>query len=63
MGLELMALCTYVLTGFLRQQRRSNEAALKYVILGAVSTAISFTAFPWSTGSPARRSWTGWLRR
>jgi NADH-quinone oxidoreductase subunit N len=27
-GLELMALCTYVLTGFLRQQRRSNEAAL-----------------------------------
>ena len=39
-GLELMALCTYVLTGFLRQQRRSNEAALKYVILGGVSTGI-----------------------
>lgn len=39
-GLELMVLCTYVLTGFLRQQQRSNEAALKYVILGAVSTGI-----------------------
>lgn len=39
-GLELMALSTYVLTGFLRQERRSNEAALKYVILGAVSTGI-----------------------
>ena len=39
-GLELMALATYVLTGFLRQERRSNEAALKYVILGAVSSAI-----------------------
>ena len=39
-GLELMVLCTYVLTGFLRQERRSNEAALKYVILGAVSTGI-----------------------
>jgi NADH-quinone oxidoreductase subunit N len=39
-GLELMVFCTYVLTGFLRQQRRSNEAALKYVILGAVSTGI-----------------------
>jgi NADH-quinone oxidoreductase subunit N len=39
-GLELTAFCTYVLTGFLRQQRRSNEAALKYVILGAVSTGI-----------------------
>ena len=39
-GLELMAFCTYVLTGFLRQQQRSNEAALKYVILGAVSTGM-----------------------
>ena len=25
--------------------------------------ASSSTAFRWSTGSPARRSWTGWLRR
>ncbi|RWB58986.1 NADH-quinone oxidoreductase subunit N [Mesorhizobium sp.] len=39
-GLELMVLCTYVLTGFLRRQQRSNEAALKYVILGGVSTGI-----------------------
>ncbi|GAU86849.1 NADH-ubiquinone oxidoreductase chain N [Bosea sp. BIWAKO-01] len=39
-GLELMVLCTYVLTGFLREQRRSNEAALKYVVLGAVSTGV-----------------------
>ncbi|MDR6757481.1 NADH-quinone oxidoreductase subunit N [Mycoplana sp. BE70] len=39
-GLELTVLCTYVLTGFLRRERRSNEAALKYVILGAVSTGI-----------------------
>src|SRR5262245_27886209 len=39
-GLELMALSTYVLTGFLRQEQRSNEAALKYVILGGISTGI-----------------------
>jgi len=39
-GLELMVLCTYVLTGFLRREQRSNEAALNYVILGAVSTGI-----------------------
>lgn len=39
-GLELMALCTYVLTGFLRRERRSNEAALKYVILGGAATGI-----------------------
>jgi len=28
LGLELMALCFYVLVGFLRNQRRSNEAAM-----------------------------------
>ena len=39
-GMELQALCIYVLTGFIRQERRSNEAALKYVILGAVSSGI-----------------------
>ncbi len=39
-GLELMALSTYVLTGFMRQEPRSNEAALKFVILGAVSSGI-----------------------
>ena len=39
-GLAPMALSTYLLTGFLRDDRRSTEAALKYVILGAVSSGI-----------------------
>lgn len=39
-GLELMALPVYVLTGFLRQDLRSNEAAMKYVVLGAFSSGI-----------------------
>lgn len=39
-GLELMAISTYVLVGFLRRDRRSNEAALKYLILGAFSSGI-----------------------
>jgi len=39
-GLELMALSTYVLVGFLRRDQRSNEAALKYLILGAFSSGI-----------------------
>jgi NADH-quinone oxidoreductase subunit N len=39
-GLELMAISTYVLVGFLRRDRRSNEAALKYVLLGAFSSGI-----------------------
>src|SRR6266852_6205316 len=39
-GLELMAISTYVLVGFLRIDRRSNEAALKYLLLGAFSSGI-----------------------
>jgi len=39
-GLELMAISTYVLVGFLRSNKRSNEAALKYLILGAFSSGI-----------------------
>ncbi len=39
-GLELMVIAVYILTGFLRRDRRSNEAALKYLLLGAFSTGI-----------------------
>jgi NADH-quinone oxidoreductase subunit N len=39
-GLELMAISTYVLVGFLRRDKRSNEAALKYLLLGAFSSGI-----------------------
>jgi len=39
-GLETMALAFYVLTGFLRRDRRSNEAAMKYVLMGAFSSGI-----------------------
>src|SRR2546421_9181690 len=40
LGLETMALSFYVLTGFLRREKRSNEAALTYVLLGAFSSGI-----------------------
>jgi len=40
MALELMALCEYVLTGFLRGNRRSNEAAMKFFLLGAFSSGL-----------------------
>ncbi|HSW62414.1 MAG TPA: NADH-quinone oxidoreductase subunit N [Dissulfurispiraceae bacterium] len=39
-GLELMSLSVYVLTGFQRESRRSNEAAMKYLLLGTFATAI-----------------------
>ena len=40
LGLELMALSTYVLAGFIRHDKRSNEAAIKYLLLGAFASAI-----------------------
>ncbi len=39
LGLELMSVAVYVLTGVNRRDRRSAEAALKYFLLGAFSSA------------------------
>ncbi|HKY33711.1 MAG TPA: NADH-quinone oxidoreductase subunit N [Candidatus Polarisedimenticolia bacterium] len=39
-SLETMALSVYILVGFLKENRKSNEAALKYFVLGAFSSAI-----------------------
>jgi NADH-quinone oxidoreductase subunit N len=39
-ALEIMSLSVYVLVGFRRNDRRSNEAAMKYFILGSAASAI-----------------------
>ena len=39
-GLETMAIASYILAGYFKRERRSNEAALKYFILGALSSGI-----------------------
>ncbi|HYG63852.1 MAG TPA: NADH-quinone oxidoreductase subunit N [Thermoanaerobaculia bacterium] len=39
-SLETMALASYVLAGYFKRERRSAEAALKYFILGALSSGI-----------------------
>jgi NADH-quinone oxidoreductase subunit N len=39
-ALELMSLAVYVLVGFRRADRRSNEAAMKYFILGSAASAV-----------------------
>ncbi|HOK46922.1 MAG TPA: NADH-quinone oxidoreductase subunit N [Bryobacteraceae bacterium] len=44
-GLELMALCFYIMVGFLRGDKRSNEAALKYLLLGAFSSGFLVYGF------------------
>lgn len=39
LGLEVLSISLYILTGMFRGQNRSNEAGLKYFFLGAFSTA------------------------
>jgi len=39
-GLELMALSVYVLVGFCKLEIKSNEGAIKYFVLGAMSSGI-----------------------
>jgi NADH-quinone oxidoreductase subunit N len=39
-GLELMALSVYVLVGYYKLEVKSNEAAVKYFVLGALSSGV-----------------------
>lgn len=38
-GLEISSIATYVLCGYLRDDKRNNEAAIKYFLLGSFATA------------------------
>ncbi len=40
MSIELVSIGSYVLAGYLKTDRRSNEAALKYFLFGAVCSAV-----------------------
>src|SRR6202161_3556327 len=59
LGLETMAISFYVLTGFLRHQKRSNEAAGKYLLLGAFSSGLLAYGFSLLYGISAMADLTG----
>ena len=40
LGLELMSLCSYVLVGITRDKATSNEAAMKYFLLGSFASVL-----------------------
>lgn len=40
LAIEIMSICSYILAGYTREIKRASEASLKYVIFGAVSSAI-----------------------
>jgi NAD(P)H-quinone oxidoreductase subunit 2 len=39
-SLEMLSISSYLLTGYMKRDPRSNEAALKYLLIGAASSAI-----------------------
>jgi NADH-quinone oxidoreductase subunit N len=39
-GLELMAMSTYILAGYFRREVKSHEAAVKYFVLGSLSSGV-----------------------
>ena len=45
LGLETLSITSYVLTGFLRGDKRSNEAAVKYFLYGAAASAVMLYGF------------------
>lgn len=49
-GIELMSIPVYVLAGMQRHDRYSNEAALKYFLLGAFSSSLLLYGFAWLYG-------------
>jgi NADH-quinone oxidoreductase subunit N len=49
-GLEVSSIATYILAGYLRDDKRNNEAALKYFLLGSFATAFLLYGVAWIYG-------------
>jgi NADH-quinone oxidoreductase subunit N len=49
-SLEFVSLTSYILTGFLKHNRRSQEAALKYLIYGGVASGTMIYGMSWIFG-------------
>lgn len=58
LSLELVSLTSYVLTGCLRHDRRSGEAALKYLIYGGVASATMIYGMSWLFGLTGSMDYT-----
>jgi NADH-quinone oxidoreductase subunit N len=49
-GIEISSIATYVLAGYMREDRRSGEAAIKYFLLGSFATAFLLYGIAWIYG-------------
>lgn len=54
LSLEFLSIVSYILTGYLRENKKSNEAAMKYFLFGAITSAVmlyGLSLFYGATGS------------
>src|SRR5882724_5892604 len=49
-GLEISSIASYILAGYLRDDKRNNESALKYFLLGSFATAFLLYGIAWTYG-------------
>jgi NADH-quinone oxidoreductase subunit N len=49
-GLEISSISSYILVGYLREDQRANEAAIKYFLLGSFATAFFLYGVAWIYG-------------
>ncbi len=50
LGIEISSIASYVLAGYLRDDKRANESALKYFLLGSFATAFLLYGIAWTYG-------------
>nr|YP_009141390.1 NADH-plastoquinone oxidoreductase subunit 2 [Lathyrus odoratus]AIL55916.1 NADH-plastoquinone oxidoreductase subunit 2 [Lathyrus odoratus] len=50
-ALECFSLCSYLLSGYTKKDIRSNEATMKYLLMGGASSSILVHGFSWLYGS------------
>jgi NADH-quinone oxidoreductase subunit N len=50
-GLEISSIASYILAGYLRDDPRNNESALKYFLLGSFATAFLLYGVAWIYGT------------
>ena len=49
-GIEISSIASYILAGYLRDDKRNNESALKYFLLGSFATAFLLYGIAWIYG-------------
>ncbi len=63
LSFEMISLSGYVLTGYMKQDRKSNEAALKYFLYGAAASAVMLYGIYWAVQlASARLPLASWPR-